>query len=256
MMSMSFASYCPTHPLSIRMQSPSNIRLSVVLIAAMGILCILGTTIGAAEPDDKKKTEPKWTELFDGKTLKGWEKTNFGGEGEVTVEDGTIVMEFGGPLTGVHYKGKEKLPTMNYELSLDAMKADGEDFFCGLTFPVEKSFCSLIVGGWAGGIVGISSIDGQDASENETTEFRNFKKKKWYHVRVKVTPGKLEAWIDKEKIVDVIVKDRKLDVRPEVDLSKPIGICAFETRAKLRNIRIRKLPPADDKPSKDLKDSK
>jgi hypothetical protein len=73
---------------------------------------------------------------------------------------------------------------------------------------------------------------------------------------VKVTPGKLEAWIDKEKVVDVIVKDRKLDVRPEVDLSKPIGICAFETRAKLRNIRIRKLPPADDKPSKDLKDSK
>jgi hypothetical protein len=232
--------------------------VSATLLAAtvLAVLCTPADTIRAAEPCEKKKAEPKWTDLFDGKSLKGWEKTEFGGEGEVTVEDGNIVMEFGGPLTGVHYKGKEKLPTMNYELSLDAMKADGEDFFCGLTFPVEKSFCSLIVGGWAGGIVGISSIDGQDASENETTEFRSFKKQKWYHIRVRVTPGRLQAWIDNEQIVDVIVKDRKLEVRPEVDLSKPIGICAFETRAKLRKIRIRKLTADDLTPAKDSKDSK
>ena len=28
----------------------------------------------------------KWRDLFDGKTLEGWEKTNYGGEGEVEVQ--------------------------------------------------------------------------------------------------------------------------------------------------------------------------
>lgn len=194
---------------------------------------------------DKKKDEPSWTQLFDGKNIKDWERTNFGGEGEVKLEEGSMVMAMGSPLTGVHYKGKNKIPTMNYELTLEAMKADGDDFFCGLTFPVNDSYVSFICGGWAGGVVGISSIDGMDASENETTEFKNFKKNQWYKIRVRVTKNRIQTWIDKESIVDVDVEGRKLDVRPEVDLSKPLGICAFQTKSKLRKIQIRKLDPKE-----------
>lgn len=210
------------------------------------VILLAATFLSTAQAEEKtakkaKKTEVKWTPLFDGKNIKDWERTNFGGEGEVKLEEGSMVMAMGSPLTGVHYKGKHKIPRMNYELTLEALKADGDDFFCGLTFPVNDSYVSFICGGWAGGVVGISSIDGMDASENETTEFKNFKKNQWYKIRVRVTENRIQAWIDKDSMVDVDVEDRKLDVRPEVDLSKPLGICAFQTISKLRKIQIRKL---------------
>ena len=44
----------------------------------------------------------------------------------------------------------------------------GGDFFATLTFPVDDSFCTFVTGGWGGDIVGLSSIDGWDASDNET----------------------------------------------------------------------------------------
>ena len=65
--------------------------------------------------------------------------------------------------------GKETFPKVDYEVNLDAKRVAGNDFFCGITFPVGKRFCSLIVGGWGGATVGLSSIDGKDAAENETT---------------------------------------------------------------------------------------
>ena len=90
----------------------------------------------------------------------------------MTVENGTIVLGEGGDLTGVNFAGE--LPRMNYELSLEAKRVQGSDFFCGLTFPVGQECCTMIVGGWGGGLVGISSINGNDASENETTQIRKF----------------------------------------------------------------------------------
>ena len=49
-----------------------------------------------------------------------------------------------------------EIPKINYEVALDAMRVSGSDFFCGLTVPVNDSFCSLIVGGWGGGLGGVS----------------------------------------------------------------------------------------------------
>ena len=37
---------------------------------------------------------------------------------------------------------------MDYELRLEAKRVEGGDFFCGLTFPVGKEYCTLILGGW------------------------------------------------------------------------------------------------------------
>jgi hypothetical protein len=50
--------------------------------------------------------------LFDGKTLKGWKPTNFGGEGPVTVRDGRILLQRGDPLTGITWDGGA-IPRMN-----------------------------------------------------------------------------------------------------------------------------------------------
>src|SRR4051812_17723056 len=180
----------------------------------------------------------QWQSLFDGKSLKGWKPTDFAGHGEVTVEKGSIILEQG-VMTGVTWTND--LPRMNYEIALDAMRVDGSDFFCGLTFPVGDDPCSFIAGGWGGGVVGLSSLDGEDAANNETTKVQEFQKGRWYAVRVRVMPTQIQAWIDEEKLVDVITTDRRISIRPEVELSKPLGIASYSTTAALRNIRIRKL---------------
>src|SRR5436190_10892892 len=84
----------------------------------------------------------EWQSLFDGKTLKGWKITDFAGRGEVNIENDQLRLHSGVMLTGVSYTND--LPRTDYEISLEAMKVDGSDFFCGLTFPVENAFCSLI----------------------------------------------------------------------------------------------------------------
>jgi hypothetical protein len=177
--------------------------------------------------------------LFDGKNLDGWKKTAFGGEAEVEVKDAQIIMHAGSPMTGITCT--QKVPKIDYEVSLETMRVTGSDFFCGLTFPVGESPCSFIVGGWGGGVVGLSSIDGSDASENETTKYQEFASGRWYAVRVRVTKDKIEVWIDKKQMVDLPTKDRRISIRPEVELSRPLGISCYATTAALRNIQVRGL---------------
>ena len=181
-----------------------------------------------------------WKSLFDGKQLGDWKPTRFGGEGEVSIKDKQIKCDYGQYMTGVTYSGKG-LPTNNYELELEAIREDGSDFFCGLTFPVDKSHASFIIGGWGGSVVGISSIDDMDASENNTTGYKVFKNGQWYKIRVRVTPNRLQAWINDEMFVDEDVDGERLSTRIEVDRSKPLGVCCFDTQAAFRNIRMRKV---------------
>jgi hypothetical protein len=183
---------------------------------------------------------PGQVSLFDGKTLGYWEITDFGGQGEVYIKDDSIFLEKGNYITGITWTGP--LVRTNYEISLEAMRVSGNDFFCGLTFPVGERPCTLILGGWGGRLCGLSSIDGFDASENETTTFVPFENGKWYKVVLRVTPEKIEAWLDSEEIVNIITTDRDIDIRIEVDLSQPLGIATWMTTGAVRNIKSRKLP--------------
>lgn len=213
-------------------------RYSSLCLALLGLVTLSGLAVAE---ENKDKPAGKATSLFDGKTLDGWKSINFGGEGEVEVKDGQIILGMGEPLTGIVYPKGDNLPKDNYEISLEAMKLQGDDFFCGLTFPVRDSHCTFIVGGWAGGVVGISSIDNLDASENETTTYQTFDKDKWFKIRVRVEGDALKAWIDDKQFVDVNIKGRKVDTRIEVDVSKPLGISAFRTKSALRKIEVREL---------------
>ena len=95
--------------------------------------------------DDPADSPPVgWRALFDGKTLTGWEVSSFGGEGAVGVSENRIILGAGETLTGVRWT--QEFPRTDYELTLEARRLQGSDFFCGMTFPVGDSFCSLIVG--------------------------------------------------------------------------------------------------------------
>ena len=222
-------------------------RTGLVPLAIVMTGCAACAAAWDSKEADSGRDEDGWISLFDGETLKGWEATEFGGEGDVKAEDGRIVLGTGNDLTGIHTE--RKLPKVNYEVELEAMRVDGSDFFCGLTFPVGESHCSLIVGGWGGGVCGLSSLDAQDASENETTSFREFKSGKWYPIRLRVTDKTISAWIEGKEILNQEITGRKLSVRAEVLPSKPFGVASWQTTAALRGIRIRELPaerPATD----------
>lgn len=182
----------------------------------------------------------KWQSLFDGKELGRWKPTQFGGEGEAKVENGQLVLTHGETLTGVTWQGPVPAK-MNYEIELDAQRVDGSDFFCGLTFPYNDTSASLILGGWGGGVCGISNIDDNDAARNDTTSVHAFKTGQWYHVRLRITPERIEAWLDKEQIVDADTKGKKVTVRGEVEASQPLGLATYQTTGAFKNIRLRKL---------------
>ncbi len=219
-------------------------RVGVVL-GLLGALATIHSAAAEENPAGKPAAESKTIELFDGKTLKGWKVSKFGGDGEVKVDKGRILLEAGVDLTGI--STKRELPTVDYQVDLDAMRVDGSDFFCGLTFPVKKDPCSLIVGGWGGGVCGLSSIDGLDASENGTTFYRGFESGKWYHIRLRVHEKRIQAWIDDKQIIDEDIVGKKISIRSEVEQSKPFGLASWQTSAAFRKITVRPLTAAEKK---------
>jgi hypothetical protein len=190
-------------------------------------------------PSQESPAKKEWKSLFDGKSLAGWKTPQFGGEGKVHVENGSIVMEMGSYMTGIAWTGE--VLRNNYELSLEGMKLQGTDFFCSTTFPVGNDYCTLVVGGWGGGVVGLSNVDGHDASDNSTSKYMAFKKNQWYRVRIRVTDAAVDAWIDDERVVHQSRQGCKFSIRSEVELCRPLGISTWITKGAVRNIRIRPL---------------
>ena len=181
--------------------------------------------------------------LFDGQSLDDWDIIEFGGEGSTYVEEEAITFEMGATLTGIS-SIREDLPTTDYEVSLDARKIDGVDFFCGLTFPVDESHCTLILGGWGGDLCGLSCIDNEDASSNETSSSMLFKKGQWYKIRVRVEPKKIQAWVDDKQIVNCDIEGREISLRGDTTLCEPLGVCSFQTIAQYKNFDLRLIKSA------------
>jgi hypothetical protein len=178
--------------------------------------------------------------LFDGKTLEGWKKTDLSHPGHVRVEDGRIVLGTGEPMTGITTTRKD-LPTTNYELSYEAMRTNGEDFFAAATFPVGQSYITLVNGGWGGFVTGLSSLNGQDASENETTRSIPYQNNRWYRFRVRVTEVAIRCWVDDKEIIAVEHKEKHVGTRVETRSSEPLGFCAWKSAGALRDIEVRPL---------------
>ena len=181
----------------------SRVILAVAAVAAMMPMAWVADPTAVADGAVVPSAIADWRPLFDGRTLGDWQPTSFGGGEEPTVVDGAIRIPSGADLNGVTWGGEP--PRDSYELTLEARRVDGNDFFCGLTFPVGDECCSLILGGWGGSITGLSSIDG-------------------------------------EMVVDQDIENRRISVRNEVSASKPLGIATYATVGEARNIRWRPLP--------------
>ncbi|SKB06204.1 protein of unknown function [Prosthecobacter debontii] len=205
-------------------------------------LLLAVSSLTMAQEPQAAKTE--WV-LFDGKDLKDWETVDMGGSGEVSVEGGQLIINQGESLSGVVYKKVEELPLTNYEITLQAKRLQGVDFFCGLTFPVGdlKRNATLICGGWGGSVTGISSIDGMDAANNATGTYQRYDDDKWYSFRLRVTPENLSVWVDDKQVVDQDIKDRKVSLREgPIELYAPLSLTTYNTTAAIKNVRMKTLP--------------
>jgi len=141
-------------------------------------------------------TQPSpWAALFNGTDLTGWKETDYAGRGNVKVENGELHIENGLVITGVTFTNSAVLPKTNYEISYQAKRVNGSDFFALLTFPVGDKHASFVTGGWGGAVTGISSINSMDASENDTTVYLKYNQDQWYTFRLRVTPENLSVWM-------------------------------------------------------------
>ncbi|KLU06206.1 putative signal peptide and transmembrane protein [Rhodopirellula islandica] len=203
-----------------------------------------------AETKNTAKSQFKWRPLA-GK----WDEAHFGGDGGITRENWKKTAQddsaklpatgelfrlgMGDPLTGIRWTGD--FPLENYELRLQARRTDGFDFFAAVTFPVGKEHCSFVLGGWGGGVVGISSIDGNDASSNETTGYKDFENKHWYNIRIRVDKETVTTWIDDSEWSNVNRSEHTFDIRIEMDPCLPLGIANFQCESEIRGLEIRRL---------------
>ncbi len=209
------------------------------------LYCLEKPTAAAAPPAAAGKPAappPGEVVLFDGKSLEGWKvarEFDFELHGNVRVEDGAILLPRGDAQTGVAWTGG--FPREDYEVSLEAARQDGTDFFCGLTFPVGESPCTLIVGGWGGTAVGLSNVDGNPAVENMTTSFITFEDRRWYRIRLRVTKTSVEAWIDDEQVIDLERAGHKFSIWSQQEPVLPFGIATWHTGGAARKITLKRL---------------
>ncbi len=180
-----------------------------------------------------------WHELFDGRSLGAFAITEFGGQGEVSVRDHRLQLGIGSPLTGVTWTGP--LPLGDYELEVVAARELGGDFFCGITFPVGEAHLTLVLGGWGGSVCGLSSLDGNDAAHNHTRCLRRFTLGTDYRVQIVVRSDHVQCRLDGEALCATPIRPHALGLRPEMNLSRPLGIASFATAASVQSARWRAL---------------
>jgi len=248
-----------------------------VAVLTMVALLFPAAQVRAAD-DETTKDDQKWTSLFDGTTLDGWTVSKLDADKKIEIQDGCIIVGRDDLASGIKYD--KPFPKSNYEILYQAKRVKGYDFFGTITFPVKESHCSFITGGWSGYVIGLSSINGYDASENETTAFHDFKDKQWYQFRVRVSDDRITVWcypvgkdgkvieapkddpkagdaarkeIEKPK-VDLALKDKNLSTRLEVTFFKPLGFSTWNTEGHLRDIKYRELTAEEIEDIKDQPD--
>lgn len=158
-------------------------------------------------------------------------------------------LKAGAPMTGIVFPTwvQDGLPLTDYRLTYEAMRVSGSDFFASVTFPVGSldRCVTFVLGGWGGSQVGISSIDGQDASMNATGSSQRFEDGKWYRIRIEVTKNSLAVWLDDKPLVRIDITNAQLGLRTgEIDKCAPFGFASYGAEGRIRACVIDRLPPS------------
>ncbi len=167
--------------------------------------------------------------------------------GMVRETDG-FTLNDGAPMTGIVFPSwlKNGMPVVDYAINYEAMRVSGSDFFGSVTIPVrdEKTFVTFVLGGWGGSQVGISCIDGYDASENTTGSSQKFENGKWYRVRIEVREKELRVLLDGRPIIQTNIAGRTLNLRGgEIAKCAPFGFATYGTTGRVRACVIERLLP-------------
>jgi hypothetical protein len=195
----------------------------------------------AAKDHDQAEDQSAWIELplkQGDEAKQGWQPSGFGGDGPIQWrEDGTASLGRGEPMTGIRYFGE--FPKEGYELRWEGRRMKGFDFFCTATFPVGNQHCSLVLGGWTNSVVGLSNVDGEDASDNHTRQSISFDNERWYAFRIRVTASLIEAWIDDQATIEQQREGHQIDIRDDIGPTKPLGFASFMSVGEIRNVAWR-----------------
>ena len=223
-----------TEPVKTVVKLDKPLAIANVDRAAVTVPPSAEVEVGRSNPLNGK---PDFTSLFDGKTLNGWKVSASKGIGQVSVEGNEIIFgksDIG--FSGITWKGE--FPNVDYEVSVEAKRVSGNDFFCAMRFPVGNSYCYLWVGGSGGTVVGLSAIDGENESNNSTTTNMQFENGRWYSIRLSVTQQRIQSWIDNTQVIDQPIAGHRFSILPQIEPSRRFGIGASgTTEAALRNIK-------------------
>jgi len=191
-------------------------------------------------------SKPQTWHLLEAPLLQHWQGAGIEGEGSIAIAANEITLGPGQPMTGIKLGAWSdlKLPLIDYAIEFEAMRVDGQDFFAGITFPIRRidTCATFVVGGWGGGLVGISSIDEQNANENATRSEQRFVNGQWYRFRLEVRDDELKGWLDDRLILNASIKGRTISLRPgQIEQCTPFGVATYLTTGKVRGLVIREL---------------
>jgi len=176
---------------------------------------------------------------------KRWQKQrtdDFQWSGQIVISDDAVALGEGQPYTGVRWPGA--VPREDYEIELEARRTSGGDIFCGLTGPVGDAHVSFVLGGWGDCVIGLSNVDGFNASENETTMTMSFENDRWYRVKMRVTKERIEGWIDGARVIDQEREGHTFTTYPQLRPLHPLGIFSWMSSAEIRSAVLRKVSVA------------
>lgn len=195
--------------------------------------------------DAEAAARMQWDIIFDGRSMRNWQEIEYAGHGAVELKDGAMHIPMGATLSGARFVGGN-LPTVDYEVEVEARRIMGSDCFCFITFPFRDAHATFVSGGWGGAWIGISSINDMDAYENSTGASFEFDDKRWYNIRVRTTENRIQAWINDKAVVSTNVTGKEVSMRfGEIEESAPLGISTYTTAGETRLVRLRKLTPTE-----------
>lgn len=230
-------------------QVAPGLTLRSILVRLLSLL-LAGLCLSSCGEDRRQAGVPNEVRVADALRLspQDWTAAGIPGDGGFRVEGEALVLAAGNPMTGVVLGAgtmdPARLPVENYRIGYQALRGEGVDFFGSITFPVGdlKRCVTLVLGGWGGGLVGISSVDGLDASENATRSEQRFENGRWYVIEIEVADGAIRVSIDGRPVVNLSVAGRRLGLRGgDIGLCKPLGFATWATEGRVRRVVIEPL---------------